>query len=93
MNHPLLTTVLAPRLNLLGTSLVTAALAFLLFLPAPTALAFDVELDGNNATAITNLEVDGVLYDVDFLHDRWGRIWPNGTPFDITTYSTALAAV
>jgi hypothetical protein len=53
----------------------------------------EVDETGTNATAIRNLEVGGVFYDVVFQHDRWPTIWPKGTPFDFTTDSTAQAAL
>jgi hypothetical protein len=64
-----------------------------LMLGASAAQAFTVEVDGTgtNATAIRNLEYDGVFYDVVFLQDSADSIW-GGAPFDFTTVPVAIAA-
>jgi hypothetical protein len=77
----------------LATVVVAIAALALLPVSAATAQTPIVEHEGGNATAIRNLEVDGVLYDVVFLEDQWEDIWEFQTPFDFNTSSTAQAAV
>jgi len=75
------------------TVVVSIAALALLPVSAATAQTPIVEHEGGNATAIRNLEVDGVFYDVVFLEDQWEDIWDFTAPFDFTTSSTAQAAV
>ena len=55
--------------------------------------AFIVEVDetGTNATRILGLEVDGSLYNVDFLWGRWVDIY-EGADFDFTNCTDACSA-
>ncbi len=67
------------------------AMAFLL--GASTALAQTVEMDVNTATAIRDLELNGVTYDVEFLADTAARIYGDPPVFDFSNRTDAAAAV
>ena len=72
--------------------LVIVAIAALALLPvsAATAQTPIVEHEGGNATAIRNLEFNGVLYDVEFKYDSANNIW--GALFDFGEPNEAINA-
>ena len=74
------------------SSALAAALTITLLLGASSAQAADVIHDpAGNATIITNLEVDGQFYDVEFLWGAGSDILD--LPFTFSLESNALAAV
>ena len=77
------------KLKLTGI-LTTLVLTMGLLLGASTAQAFEVIYVGNNATGIKNLEVDNVLYNVEFLFDSAENIYGESLIFDFPDAQKAV---
>ena len=73
---------------ILATFVVTMGL----LLGASTAQAVEVIYEGDNATGIENLEVDGVLYHVEFLYDSAENIYGESLTFDFPDAEKVVAA-
>jgi len=89
----LLTAASSVRINGLGTALAACAFVMSLLLGAGTAQAQTLERDGENATAIRGLELDGFVYDVEFCSQNTPANY-DGDPstYDFTTSEEARAA-
>jgi len=71
----------------------TAALAMGLLLGAIPAHAQTVEMDGNTATAIRDLNLNGVTYDVVFVRKSAAGLYSDPPIFDFSSATDAMTAV
>ena len=63
-----------------------------LLIGVASAQAATVIFSGNTASGIQNLEVNGVFYNVQFVHDSANNIYGDPPSFDFVTESSAIAA-
>ena len=86
-------TISPVRVNKLGTALASCMVAMTLLLSAIPAQAQTVVIEGNTATAIRDLELNGVTYDVNFVHSTAPTLYGDPPIFDFSTAPDAQAAV